>query len=471
MQAHPAGARLPGLCGLVVAQGWKLPPRLPAVGRLEQGGILNARVGGVRIVRRRLEMPDPGELEGPLRSVVPEVRAAHIPLLALSVRGQDECALACADQYSYTAHAVTPFRAWENSRSLLLLRGDLIAHALLGFPQLGCELRAEVVRLEHLAYLDLGLALDRIGAALDPLDRLFLRLHLKHPEAADQVFRVLEGPVHDRAPSPREPDARALRAGMQPFARQEDAGLCQLLVVLGHVGEELLARHDTRFRVLVGFHQDHEPHRQLLLALRGAFGRRLHAAETFLELTPEGLVHVHEEEDGPADEVVVTKHAPCDGGAIACGFERELRRVGRREGLHELELDPDQFARTALRDRHAPFADLAVAGPREHRALARRRALERVLRRGIELRPRRPGLPVVEIVDLREHRRRGGGDGRAPLDAELGRLQGHDQREHADDEHDDGGDTEQDLDQHGYRAPWSADGWDDPRMGASFQRP
>src|SRR5438128_11244174 len=75
MQAHPAGAGLPGCRGRVVAQGGKLPPRLPAVGRLEQGGILNARVGGVRIVQRRLEMPDPGELEGPLRSVVPEVIA------------------------------------------------------------------------------------------------------------------------------------------------------------------------------------------------------------------------------------------------------------------------------------------------------------------------------------------------------------------------------------------------------------
>src|SRR5438445_490457 len=175
MQAHPAGAGLPGCRGRVVAQGGKLPPRLPAVGRLEQGGILNARVGGVRIVQRRLEMPDPGELEGPLRSVVPEViadgtlvcelvahrlprlaavagaldhlaepaaglrgvdpvriggrslqmvdlpapevRAAHIPPLALSVRGQDECALACADQYSYTAHAVTPSRAWANLAS------------------------------------------------------------------------------------------------------------------------------------------------------------------------------------------------------------------------------------------------------------------------------------------------------------------------------------------------------------------
>src|SRR5438132_14240361 len=114
-------------------------------------------------------MPDPGELEGPLRSVVPEViadgtlvrelvthhlphltavagaldhlaepaaglrgvdpvriggrslqmvdipapevRAAHIPPLALYVRGQDDCALTCAVQYYYTAIDDIPFRA------------------------------------------------------------------------------------------------------------------------------------------------------------------------------------------------------------------------------------------------------------------------------------------------------------------------------------------------------------------------
>src|SRR5205807_6076586 len=166
MQAHRAGAGLPGCRGRVVAQGGKLPPRLPAVGRLEQRGILNARVGGIGIGQRRLEVPDPGELEGPLRSVVPEViadgalvrelvayrlprlaaiagtldhlpepaaglrgvdpvrvggrslemvdlpaaevRAAHVPLFALSVRRQDERTLTGADQYSNTAHAVAP---------------------------------------------------------------------------------------------------------------------------------------------------------------------------------------------------------------------------------------------------------------------------------------------------------------------------------------------------------------------------
>src|SRR5207245_8937414 len=65
-------------------------------------------VDPVRIGGRSLQMVD---------LPAPEVSAAHIPPLALSVRGQDECALACADQYSYTAHAVTPSRAWENLAS------------------------------------------------------------------------------------------------------------------------------------------------------------------------------------------------------------------------------------------------------------------------------------------------------------------------------------------------------------------
>src|SRR5207302_1112108 len=33
-----------------------------------------------------------------------EVGALHVPLLALAVRGQDEGALACANQYPYSAH-------------------------------------------------------------------------------------------------------------------------------------------------------------------------------------------------------------------------------------------------------------------------------------------------------------------------------------------------------------------------------
>src|SRR2546425_9176139 len=68
----------------------------------------------------------------------------------------------------------------------LLLRGHLRANALLLFPELRGELRTEVVRLEHLANLHLGAATE--GSALEPLDRLRLRLHLPQPESGDQLL-------------------------------------------------------------------------------------------------------------------------------------------------------------------------------------------------------------------------------------------------------------------------------------------
>src|SRR5438309_4928517 len=76
-----------------------------------------------------------------------------------------------------------------------LLRGYLRAQALLLLPQLGRELGAEVLRLEHLADLDLGILPHRIGAALDPFDRLLLRLYLPDPDAGDQLLGLGEGPV------------------------------------------------------------------------------------------------------------------------------------------------------------------------------------------------------------------------------------------------------------------------------------
>src|SRR5207249_2024411 len=71
--------------------------------------------------------------------------------------------------------------------------------------------------------LELGLALHRVRAAFDPLDRLFPRFHLEDPEAADQVFGLRKRPVDDRALGSREPHARALRARMEPFAGEEHA--------------------------------------------------------------------------------------------------------------------------------------------------------------------------------------------------------------------------------------------------------
>src|SRR5256885_7956594 len=40
----------------------------------------------------------------------PEVRAVHIPLLALAIRRQNECALFCSYENSYTAHAFSSSR-------------------------------------------------------------------------------------------------------------------------------------------------------------------------------------------------------------------------------------------------------------------------------------------------------------------------------------------------------------------------
>ena len=162
VQAHPAGARLPGGARAVAAQPGKLLPRLPAVGRAEQGGVFHPGVDRVRIGQRRFEMPDALELPGVRRAVVPLVRAgdavvhelvahrlprlaavvgaldqlpepaaglrriqpirvggrslevvdlparkvgaADVPPFALAVRRQDERALACANQYPYPAH-------------------------------------------------------------------------------------------------------------------------------------------------------------------------------------------------------------------------------------------------------------------------------------------------------------------------------------------------------------------------------
>ena len=151
----------------MAAQSGELFPRLSAVGRAEQGGVFDAGVDGVRIGQRWFEMPDSLELPGVRRAVVPlvragdavvhelvahrlpglaavvralnllpepaaglrriepvrvdgrslqmvdlparEMRTADIPVLTLAIRCQDERALACAHQNSYSAHRFLSF--------------------------------------------------------------------------------------------------------------------------------------------------------------------------------------------------------------------------------------------------------------------------------------------------------------------------------------------------------------------------
>src|SRR5216117_817318 len=141
----------------------ELLPRLAAIHRAEQGGVLNPGVDHVRIGQRRFEMPDARELTGTRRAVVPqvsagdavvdelvphrlprlatvvgaldqlpepaaglrriqpirvsgrslqvvdlpapEVGATDVPPFARCVRRQDERALPCTDQDPYPAHS------------------------------------------------------------------------------------------------------------------------------------------------------------------------------------------------------------------------------------------------------------------------------------------------------------------------------------------------------------------------------
>ena len=49
---------------------------------------------------------------------------------------------------------------------------------------------------------------------------------------------------------------------MQSLPRKHHAGLHQLFIKLAHLGEQSLARHHARLRVLGGFDQNHESHRR-----------------------------------------------------------------------------------------------------------------------------------------------------------------------------------------------------------------
>ncbi len=110
------------------------------------------------------------------------------------------------------------------------------------------KLGAEVLRFENLANLDLAILVVRIGAALDPLDRLFLRLAPPQPVAGDKFFGLDEGPVDHGALAAGEPDTRAFGGRMQSLPRKHHAGLHQLFIELAHLGEESLAKAEQQLQ-------------------------------------------------------------------------------------------------------------------------------------------------------------------------------------------------------------------------------
>src|SRR5712691_8529149 len=141
---------------------------------------------------------------------------------------------------------------------LLLGPGCRRAQPLFVPPESGLELGTEVVRFEDMANLDVGAVIER--RTLEPLDRLFVGLHLPQPEAGDQLLRLGERPVDHGPLASREPDTRALRARLQSLRREQHAGFRQLFIELPHRGEGFFVGEDSGLGVLVGFHQDHESH-------------------------------------------------------------------------------------------------------------------------------------------------------------------------------------------------------------------
>src|ERR687885_730136 len=140
------------------------------------------------------------------------------------------------------------------------------SHPVLLLPELGGELGAEVLGLEHRANLDLRTAAE--GCPLEPLDGLFHRPDLPDPVAGDELLGLGEGPVDHGLLVCREPHALPLGARVQSLGRQHHARPRQLFVVLTHFGEELLAGHRARLALLARLHQYHHSHRHISFRLR-----------------------------------------------------------------------------------------------------------------------------------------------------------------------------------------------------------
>src|SRR5215475_13414777 len=94
----------------------------------------------------------------------------------------------------------------------------------------------EILRLEHLANLDLRFSRHGIGAALDPINRLLQRLALPEPEARDQLLRFGERAVSYRARRAGKPDAHAFGTRVKAVGGQHDTGLYQFFVEFAHLG-------------------------------------------------------------------------------------------------------------------------------------------------------------------------------------------------------------------------------------------
>src|SRR5262245_7144812 len=99
-------------------------------------------------------------------------------------------------------------RAVDHPFSLLALL-HLRSQACVPLPDFRRDRIAEVLDLEHGPELNLAFLLVRIGATLNPVQRLLQRRHFPEPKAGDELLGLGERPVDDGAALARETHPRA----------------------------------------------------------------------------------------------------------------------------------------------------------------------------------------------------------------------------------------------------------------------
>src|SRR6202022_2063301 len=120
------------------------------------------------------------------------------------------------------------------------------------------------------------------------------------------------------------------------------------------------------------------------------------------------------------------------GGAL--GYEDEVGGVVAFEGFEEVELDGG-IGGLKGDDLHAALADLAVPFPLIDGADAAGGAGVGGLHGGVDVRPGRPCVPIMEVVDEPSNLLGRGVDGDGTLDPEGGRLgRSDDQDDHDSDD-------------------------------------
>jgi len=166
--------------------------------------------------------------------------------------------------------------------------------------------------------------------------------------------------------------------------------------------------------------------------------------EPLLKLRPAHLVAIDEDAHELAYEIIFAIHRPSHDSLVACRLEGEVNCGDAFHRPFPIHATAHELARFALDDGAAAGADVSVSVPAADRAYAGLGTAVGIFHVGIEFHEWIPLIELVVVINVVEKGRRGGGQGRAPFDAKIRRLQCDHDEEHNDDR----GETEKNLFKH-----------------------